>query len=243
MWIFLEWLAGAFALIAAVAFLVARTKRDTTWQFITGAAALYALYLVTQAANADKASRQETDRARQQVIAQNRLRKATADVSAASSIGGFSDNEKRLYANGILHIEHNHRNAGSYTIQQVLDSEETREAEGDAERRQKQQVAASQHTERADANEKATVKVALGAIQQSAQGNALLRGYGISDNTMTIQVDADIWGPMSEQDKTMFKRTMWKVFAMAYKENHGDDGRSLILRITDLNDNQVDSYY
>jgi hypothetical protein len=54
--------------------------------------------------------------------------KATPSERAASkAVGGFSDNERHLYHQGLEHLYHTHQRVGAYTIRQVVDQERSRE--------------------------------------------------------------------------------------------------------------------
>jgi hypothetical protein len=59
--------------------------------------------------------------------------KAVASVDDADRIvGGFSDQDRRLYDNGVQHIRNVHGNIGSFTIRQVVDGEQSRASQRDA---------------------------------------------------------------------------------------------------------------
>jgi hypothetical protein len=54
--------------------------------------------------------------------------KATVSERAASDrVGGFTDDERRLYHLGVQHIVHGREHVGTYTVRQVVDQEQTRE--------------------------------------------------------------------------------------------------------------------
>ena len=48
--------------------------------------------------------------------------------AAAASVGGFNDDEARLYHGGVQHLVNAHKNVGSFTIRQVVDQEQARES-------------------------------------------------------------------------------------------------------------------
>jgi hypothetical protein len=170
-----------------------------------------------------------------------RDKKAVASASRASRLaGGLSNNDRRLYGLGVLHIEHQHERIGTFTIGQVISDEVAREA---AIRQRRAEIQKSARDAATTSGEKSDVRAVFGVLQQSAEGAAMLKGYGIEGDRLTLQVDADIWGPMSDQDKTMFKETMWKAWDVSYNQRHGTSGEHVFLEIQDLNGSQIDSYY
>jgi hypothetical protein len=170
-------------------------------------------------------------------------RRAVPSVAGAERIaGGFSEQQRNQYKRGIEHLANNHRGAGEFTINQIIWDENNREQ---ARAQQRQELADDQKREAAasaGSGEKADMDGIVSLGSQSQEFANMVRGYTIDANRVTFQLDADYWNPMSDQDKTMFKRTMYNAWALTYKRHVGDDQHP-ILDIDDLNGSQIDSYY
>ncbi len=169
--------------------------------------------------------------------------KASANAAGADSL---SDYDAELYREGILYLESRFKDPkiGAYTVAQIISAEKIRDDFAIQQQAAAHERQVQEEQRQGATQEESDVRAAISALKQSDEGSLLIRGYEISDNTLTVRVDADVWGPMSDQDKTMFKRTIWEVFARPYREaNGGDNGKSPILDIIDLNGDEIDSYY
>jgi hypothetical protein len=90
--------------------------------------------------------------------------KATANERVASDrVGGFSDDDKRLYHQGLQHLINTHKNPGSYTIGQVIDQERARD-----EQRRKAADAAQYAAEHHDYCKDAVAQEHIAAAKSSS---------------------------------------------------------------------------
>jgi hypothetical protein len=96
--------------------------------------------------------------------------KATFDQPAASKrVGGFSDEDARLYRNCVQHIQNRHQNIRGLTIRQVVDQERGREKQRSAfaeSQRQRQEAAAARRRELVAAAEQRRHEIAAAANER-----------------------------------------------------------------------------
>jgi hypothetical protein len=152
--------------------------------------------------------------------------KALASERIASErVGGFSDDDKRLYHQGLQHIINSHQRLGSFMIGQVIDQERARDAHrADARQHQAEQVEkAKQHRldKKATANLKSSLKLA------NSIGAQMYRGGLIEDDYCSVRVDGDYFENASNQDKSIIKQTIVTMCSGSYTELGGNDARRL----------------
>jgi hypothetical protein len=119
--------------------------------------------------------------------------KATVSERAASSdVGGFNDDETRLYHLGMLHITKAHGKPGSFTIRQVVDQEQGRENARSAER---QRLADAQAAAEQKARERQE-RVAYEAAHHDYCGDAMNDEHIASSSSSSHQTayDASVKG-------------------------------------------------
>ena len=197
--------------------------------------------------------------------------KAVSDVRQAEKIaGGFSDDDRRLYARGVLHIRNRHERIGQFTIVEVIEAERSREqAAADArdaatqraaEARQKRDEAAADLRQRdADAalarrkaasdraivaDEKQGITAVFDIVRDSDPTvGAAFKDWSVDENaTLQITVDADYWDELSQQDKDRVGRVLAYSWKKVYGHVNHDPDPSVYVQFTDLAGNAVDQY-
>lgn len=122
--------------------------------------------------------------------------KATLNMDVAvQRIGDMSVEDRRLYAQGVQHILHQHQRIGSFTIGQVVDQERSRsQARADA----KKQVVEHQY----DAQRTNYLRNSLPDVEGPTD---VWLGGAIDGNTCSLRVNADNYNDKSDQDKRMLE--------------------------------------
>jgi hypothetical protein len=92
--------------------------------------------------------------------------------------------------------------------------------------------------------ETSDVQALLRLTSQNATMAAMIKSFSIDDRRITFTVDADYWNPLSDQDKTLIKESLFTGWSGIYNKRHGTPGRpGAQVILSDLAGNQVDSYY
>jgi len=82
------------------------------------------------------------------------------------------------------------------------------------------------------AKEEVDLKAVAGLLNQS--GN-IVTGYGIQGTSGTIQLDGDIWEPLSDQDKTLLKQSLEQAWTTTWSHYHPMHGATqLTFDLVDL---------
>ena len=157
--------------------------------------------------------------------------KATVNERVASDrVGGFNDDDKRLYHLGIAHVVNTHGKIGSLTIGQVIDQERARE-----------QQRASRADQAVDARARADVRMAADTVNEKT-GKPLFRGELVEGDRLALKLDANVWDAVSDQDKKIVEQNWGTEWAKIYALYHGGnaaDGRWITVDFYDLADRRI----
>lgn len=148
-----------------------------------------------------------------------------SEKQASDLVGGFSDDDKKLYHAGLQHIYNAHQRPGQFTIGAILDEERARDNNRDAARRKQAErlrnAAAHRLDVKATANLKATMQLA------NSTGANMYRGGVVEGDSCAIKIDGNAYEYASDQDKSIIKQTVVQMCSGSYTLLGGNDSRGL----------------
>lgn len=101
---------------------------------------------------------------------------------------------------------------------------------------------AKQAKERAAANARsASEEAEQSEVSADIPGSALVQSFTISDSTLALVVDHDVWDAMSRQDKKLFCGQVNPIWSNIYAKNHSGSSQDTNVMLFDLNGEPVTS--
>ncbi len=164
---------------------------------------------------------------------------APSSVAQASKIvGGMDDHAQNVYRRALLHVANAHQRPSQFTIAQMVDQQERREA---AVRVERNHVAESQAIERARVAERAkgidaqeackAYSGAIGAMRGLASFVVSLRCQGSrgGPHHAYVTVRYRLWSAMNYDERIRYSKMMWQSYVMASKMTAAPDTVHLTL--------------